>query len=414
MRNIIVVIIILIFSSSVYTQWVSLNSGTSQNLNTVYFIDIQTGYAAGFSGTMIKTTNSGMNWTSLNTGSSVELRSVYFFNSTTGMVCGFNGTILKTTNGGTNWNVINSGTTDHLLGLHFYNDTIGVSSGNSGTTLYTTNGGNNWNVGSPQGYMVTFYSAFMVDASIGYCVGVNTIFSPLMAKTINGGANWVYSSFLLNNNEGTLRDLHFFDSQNGIVVSNLWNGPGGISRTTNGGANWSTQVYPYALHGIDFPIPTTGFAVGFNGYILKSIDGGTNWLQQSSGTTAFLKAVDFIDSVNGYAVGDGGTVFKTTNGGVTFVPKNINELPLSFKLYQNYPNPFNPITKIKFQIAKLSDVKFVVYDALGREVATLVDKQLKPGLYEVGFDGSNYPSGVYFYKLQAGNYPETKSMILLK
>ena len=414
MRNIIVVIIILIFSSSVYTQWVSLNSGTSQNLNTVYFIDIQTGYAAGFSGTMIKTTNSGMNWTSLNTGSSVELRSVYFFNSTTGMVCGFNGTILKTTNGGTNWNVINSGTTDHLLGLHFYNDTIGVSSGNSGTTLYTTNGGNNWNVGSPQGYMVTFYSAFMVDASIGYCVGVNTIFSPLMAKTINGGANWVYSSFLLNNNEGTLRDLHFFDSQNGIVVSNLWNGPGGISRTTNGGTNWSTQVYPYALYGIDFPIPTTGFAVGFNGYILKSIDGGTSWSQQSSGTTAFLKAVDFIDSVNGYAVGDGGTVFKTTNGGVTFVPKNINELPLSFKLYQNYPNPFNPITKIKFQIAKLSDVKFVVYDALGREVATLVDKQLKPGLYEVGFDGSNYPSGVYFYKLQAGNYPETKSMILLK
>ena len=214
MKNIFVVILVLIFFSRGNPQWVSLNSGTSQNLNTVYFIDTQTGYAAGVSGALIKTTNSGTNWTSLNTSTSVELRSVYFFNSLTGLVCGYNGTILKTTNGGINWNVLISGTTNHLLGLSFYNNTAGICSGHSGTTLYTTNSGNNWNVGLPQGYMVSFYSAFMVNASTGYCVGVNTIFSPLVAKTVNGGVNWVYSSFLLNNNDGKRRDMHFFDSQN--------------------------------------------------------------------------------------------------------------------------------------------------------------------------------------------------------
>ena len=413
MRKIIVVILFLIFPSSVFSQWISLNSGTSQNLNSVFFIDVHTGYAAGVSGTIIKTTNSGLNWITLNTGSTVELRSVCFFNSSTGLVCGYNGTILKTTNGGDNWNVINSGTTSHLLGMSFYNDTVGICAGNSGTILYTTNGGINWLVGT-QGYMVTFHSAYMVNASTGYCVGVNTIFAPFVAKTVNGGANWAYSTFYLNNNEGTLRDLYFFDSENGIVVSNLWNGPGGISHTTNGGANWSTQIYSYALFGVDFPVPTTGYAVGFNGYILKSTDSGNSWLQQTSGTAAFLKSVNFIDSINGYAVGDGGTILKTTNGGLTSVPNNLNELPLKFKLFQNYPNPFNPNSKIKFQIAKLSDVKLVVYDALGREVTTLVDEQLKPGTYEVEWDGSDYPNGVYFYQMVAGNFINTRKMFLIK
>jgi photosystem II stability/assembly factor-like uncharacterized protein len=406
-------ILILLFSSSAFSQWALLNSGTSINLNAVHFMDMQTGYAAGVSGTVLKTTNSGLNWVALNTGSAVELRAVHFFNTSTGLVCGYGGTILKTTNNGDNWNVISSGTTSHLLGMSFYNDTVGICAGNSGTILYTTNGGISWLVGT-QGYMVTFHSAYMVNASTGYCVGVNTIFAPFVAKTVNGGANWAYSTFYLNNNEGTLRDLYFFDPENGIAVSNLWNGPGGISHTTNGGTNWSTQIYSYALYGVDFPVPTTGYAVGFNGYILKSTDSGNSWLQQTSGTAAFLKAVDFIDSINGYAVGDGGTILKTTNGGVTSVPNNLNELPLNFKLYQNYPNPFNPKSKIKFQITKLSYVKLIVYDAIGREVATLVNEQLRPGTYEVDWNGGDYPSGVYFYKMIAGDNSMTKKMLLIK
>jgi len=414
MRNITLVIITLLFSSSAFSQWVSLSSGVSQNLNAVHFINVQTGYSVGVSGAVIKTTNSGLNWVTLNTGSTSELRSVCFLNSSTGLVCGYNGTILKTTNGGDNWNVINSGTTNHLLGMSFYNDSAGICSGNSGTTLYTTNGGSNWMIGSPQGYMVTFYSAYMVDVSTGYCVGVNTIFAPLVGKTLNGGANWTYSTFYLNNNEGTLRDLHFFDADSGVAVSNLWNGPGAVSKTTNGGVNWTTQIFTYTLYGVDFPVHEIGYTVGFNGYILKSTDNGNSWTQQTSGTTEFLKAVDFVDSVNGYTVGNGGIILKTTNGGVTSVSKNMNELPSEFRLFQNYPNPFNPTTKIKFQIVKFLNVKLEVYDALGREVETLINEKMSPGKYEVEFDGSDYPSGVYYYKLYTENYSETKSMVLLK
>lgn len=97
-----------------------------------------------------------------------------------------------------------------------------------------------------------------------------------------------------------------------------------------------------------------------------------------------------------------------------------NEIfPEKFSLLQNYPNPFNPVTKIKFDIpsnvkSQTSNMKLVVYDALGKEVAVLVDQKLEPGSYEVEFNGENLGSGVYFYKLVSGNLTETKSMILLK
>jgi hypothetical protein len=93
-----------------------------------------------------------------------------------------------------------------------------------------------------------------------------------------------------------------------------------------------------------------------------------------------------------------------------------NEVPKYYSLYQNYPNPFNPSTKIKFDISTNSklDVKLVVYDALGREVSVLVNEQLKTGTYEVDWNALSYPSGVYFYKLTAGEFTQTRKMVLIK
>jgi len=89
-------------------------------------------------------------------------------------------------------------------------------------------------------------------------------------------------------------------------------------------------------------------------------------------------------------------------------------VPQSYMLHQNYPNPFNPKTKIKMEIAKLGNVEFIVYDLLGREVERLVNEKLKPGTYEVTFDGSNYASGVYFYKLTTNDFSAVKKMLLIK
>jgi hypothetical protein len=107
------------------------------------------------------------------------------------------------------------------------------------------------------------------------------------------------------------------------------------------------------------------------------------------------------------------------NGFVIGIEKISSNVSREFALYQNYPNPFNPSTKIKFDIPsnvkrETSSVRLIVYDVLGKEVVSLVNENLKPGTYEVEWDGTNFPSGVYFYKITAGVYLLTKKMILLK
>jgi aminopeptidase N len=91
-----------------------------------------------------------------------------------------------------------------------------------------------------------------------------------------------------------------------------------------------------------------------------------------------------------------------------------SEFPLAFGLEQNYPNPFNPSTTIKFDVASLKFVSLKVFDVLGREVATLVSEEMKPGYYERTFNATGLASGVYFYRLLAGSFVETRKMILMR
>ncbi len=91
-----------------------------------------------------------------------------------------------------------------------------------------------------------------------------------------------------------------------------------------------------------------------------------------------------------------------------------NNLAFKFKLNNNYPNPFNPVTSIKYNIPKDANVSLKIYDALGQLITTLVNEYQKTGEYEVIFNGENYPSGVYFYKLESDDFVSTKKMALIK
>jgi flagellar hook assembly protein FlgD len=99
---------------------------------------------------------------------------------------------------------------------------------------------------------------------------------------------------------------------------------------------------------------------------------------------------------------------------ITDIESNSNELPRSFILHQNFPNPFNPSTTISFTILNNAYVTLKVYDILGREVATLVNKKMTLGKQSIQWNTTNESSGVYFYRLQTGNYTQIKKMILLR
>ena len=130
-----------------------------------------------------------------------------------------------------------------------------------------------------------------------------------------------------------------------------------------------------------------------------------------------------FDKLGNLWIGTSNGISVYREGGIISDAKNISSFfkPEKFFLNQNFPNPFNPSTKISYQIqASLNPsqggtlVTLKVYDILGKEVATLVNKEQTTGTYEVNFDASNLPSGVYIYKMKAGEYVETKKMILLK
>jgi hypothetical protein len=105
--------------------------------------------------------------------------------------------------------------------------------------------------------------------------------------------------------------------------------------------------------------------------------------------------------------------------GIKFIPfvsvqSNNNNIPDKFALFQNYPNPFNPITNLKFQMPRPGFAELKIFDILGREIAALVNEKLGAGTHQVNWDAASYPSGIYFYRLIAGDFNESKKMMLIK
>lgn len=141
--------------------------------------------------------------------------------------------------------------------------------------------------------------------------------------------------------------------------------------------------------------------------------GSAFWCSVSNdGSTATFSG----KKVHARTFGSGGEVYNIyidTNDVLVGVPGS-NNTPFEYKMKQNYPNPFNPSTLINYQLSANNYVKLIVYDVMGREVAVLVDKKQNAGKYEVEFDASNYPSGIYFYTITAGNFKDTKKMVLVK
>jgi len=144
------------------------------------------------------------------------------------------------------------------------------------------------------------------------------------------------------------------------------------------------------------------------------------FLKNTASITPFESAVVMNQPYNGTSYcSDHLGVLTSFRDGVLDADDESSLYPGEFKLFQNYPNPFNPFTKIRFTIPQderheMQDASLKVYDNLGNEIANLVNEDKPAGVYEVDFMGNGIPSGIYFYRLQAGNYTATKKLIFLK
>ena len=171
-----------------------------------------------------------------------------------------------------------------------------------------------------------------------------------------------------------------------------------------------------------------GFPTGYQSFrgIKYSVNGTQLWsvVYPDQGVYDYFATDICVDRHgNTFITGNGaaptyGNYYTIRINSLTGLIHNSNELPTNFSVSQNYPNPFNPTTVIRYSIpegtGREMSVQLKVYDANGKEIETLVNQRQNAGSYSVSFNASNYPSGVYFYKLKAGEFSETKKMVIIK
>ncbi len=253
-----------------------------------------------------------------------------------------------------------------------------------------------------------------------------------------GDYMWVGISFGLVKLNKTTGDATFYNTSNSglpdnwvnsIAIDesgNKWIGTlgGGIAKYD--GTNWS--VYNTSNSGLpdnrvfSIAIDESGNKwIGTDGGLAKY--DGTNWSVYDTSNSGlpenWVNSIAIDESGNKWIGTYGGGIAIFREGGIVLVEGDkagVTEIPDNFILSQNYPNPFNPSTKIKFEIPKQTNVKLSVYDILGKEIAVLINEEKLAGNYTVEFNSEKYnlPCGIYFYRLQAGNFVETKKLVLMK
>jgi photosystem II stability/assembly factor-like uncharacterized protein len=400
----------LIVPSLVLSQWVNLYNQYDVSLyEGVDVLDSNTAFISGVHH-VLKTSNAGVNWLPIFTVTNAFFREVYFLNINTGFVIRTNGSVYKTTNGGLNWNGVmgNAMRIDMVDSLHGFLSTM--------RNVYrTTNGGNSWQQTTyhPSAEWDGFGLDF-INRDTGYFGVSSFVHQAHILKTTNHGISWI------DNNLGSpsfVTGISMCDQYTGYAVTTSE-----IYKTTNGSFDFDSLKYWFGvgsgmwdIHAIN---PDTVYIAAAQG-IIKTTNGGENWILYMTANNDHVYGIDMLNSVTGFAVGHNGSqvgsISKTTNGGYVIGIEPISGLiPREYGLFQNYPNPFNPETTIRFSIPITSFAAIRIYDVLGRFVHSLVEEQLTAGNYSVSWNASEMPSGIYFYRIESGNFSESKKMILVK
>ena len=399
---------LIMMSSNQGSNWSLYTSKICHDdINSVRFINENTGFIC-FGDFIMKTVNSGNNWEEIFMSQTNNFVDLYFTNSFTGYAlqdCN----LYKTTNCGNNWILKYSNNLAMFTSICFIDLDTGYATGVYGHVIKTTNGGENWtNVFTLNSVFYT--SIFFTNGNTGYI----TRRGGEILKTTNGGYNWI-SNF--NMDSSLINSVFFTNSVTGYAAGGRYSDyKGFIIKTTNSGLNWFLCLNrePEILKRIEFVNENTGFAIGERGSFVKTINSGDNWTKSFTGVQKGLNDLDFINSQTGFAVGNKGAIVKTTTGGAPIGIEVINKnIPDKFILYQNFPNPFNPKTTIKYDLPKDGFLTFKVYDVLGKVLYSTIEYN-HAGTYIFTFDGTNYASGLYFYRLESGSYVETKKMVLVK
>ncbi len=403
--------------------WTLQNSGTTEDLYSVKAVSQTVAWAAGAAGTVLRTVNGGTTWVNVGGGAlgTDDIYNITALDENTAFVTNTpsSSKIFRTTDGGANWTEVYDQVGGFIDAIHMFDATNGIAYGDpvggKWTILNTTDGGATWyriatepvQVGTEAGWN----NAMVVVGTTHIWFGTN---NNRVYYTTDGGLTWGFGSMTFANSS----DLHFLNETIGVV-----GGGTSAARSVNGGLNW-TNVTPIPGSGNIYGVDGAGmydFWLSRGSTINRSTDQGATWANEFTvtGTVYGMSFVDYTPYTSGWVVTSGGNIAAFYDSTTVVGIKDVTEIPKSFSLYQNYPNPFNPTTTIKYDLKENAKVTLKIYNSLGQEVRTLVNATQNAGTYSLNWDGKNnagvqVSSGVYIYRIQAGNFVKSHKMMLLK
>jgi photosystem II stability/assembly factor-like uncharacterized protein len=397
--------------------WVQVHGGTPPYINSVSFPSRDTAYAFGNS-MVLRSIDGGDTWQQVSTPTP-GLGS--FSDSKNGYVVGDTRTPYRTVDGGMTWTPCANDSIpfpSQLLAISL--DTAFVIGSGYGISR-TTNAGKSWTYISAadlpnmhngfDGEAIDFY-----DSKHGVIVGLFQ-FGPGPRQsgagcftTNDGGTTWIqrYTA-----SRDDLYGVAYFDKDTLIAVG----GKGYVTRSTDGGIDWNSVIVTMPtqdrLLSIDVKSNRMIGVGGGIGPIYTSTDAGRTWQTENSGVTVDLNTIKMFDDNTALAGGDQGTIIKTTNGGTDWVqvfPPSNEQLQT-----RTYPEPSQNTVQIGYTLPQLQHVTLTVLDVTGKLIGTPLTHQLQtPGSHTLPFDGSRYPAGVYTYHVQTERYYATGKFTLVK
>jgi photosystem II stability/assembly factor-like uncharacterized protein len=446
-------------------SWVQQTSPFTGDINEVVAATTELVIGGCDAGNIVRTTNGGANWTQVATGitgSNTDILAIDFMPNGYGIVVGYNGgsgisvdggltwkaggsiastsvwdmhmvdenyawcvdasgRIFRTVDGGAVWE-LQFDAPEALYGVSFMNRSVGIAGGSGGAVYYTTDGGTTWTPAETT-LSNTIWGIHITESPVYGSVALQATASGYLNRSIDGGKNWIADGRVAIS---TMDDVTMTDAAHAWIVGSSgaivgYYDPSNIpvemkSFTASASANSVTLHWSTATE-----VNNKGFELEkYN--ISESEKNGTDvWSK-----IAFIDGKGTSSEPSSYSYTDKNLVsgvynyrLKQIDFDGTYKYYMLNESvevgsPGKFELSQNYPNPFNPSTKIKFSIPSDGFVTLKVYNSLGEEAAHLMSGDLKTGYYETEFNSTGLSSGVYYYKLTAGSYSETKKMILIK
>ena len=360
------------------------NSNTRAFLQDIHFFDEHRGIAIGDSGTIIQSTNGGLDWSPVIAPTQEDLRKMIFFDDSTGLAIGKQ--LLRTTDGGNRWSILGTSLSRYLDIETLGDSTVYVSATDIGL-IRSNDQGQTWDTLVPDNPNEELGLLAFIDEQTAYATSYGIAPNGSMLKTIDGGYTWQRFSMNSGDDNTVLEVLEFFSVDTGYMAGwyNAY-----LAKTTNGGSDWTMGTNDDLQNGgqmtdVSFPSKKVHYACGWHNLILRSTDGGIRWywIKPDLQPVQSFRGLFFLNDTLGWVVGSNGTILRLNTANTTVGIEPEQSLSTGTHIFPNPASGRWNLTLPEGEVLR----RVSVFDVQGKRIMQGTKPEdipaLKPGRYVI-------------------------------